>query len=300
VAAGWTDLVDPTRDAILGAVEAPLPDDAIELLCAPAREGRGAAPLLQGHGGCVLAILFHPVATPAQERVEYLEVDVVASRDAVVTIRKTSPSGALAPVDGLAARADAHAAAGALFQAALDDSADAFLELLDGLYESIDDLEGDVESLSGMDARRRIATLRNELLQARRTTSATRGIARRIVDGRVDVESADLFPPDVEARFVDTYETLVRATEELDVARDLLGGVRDYYQAKVSEQQNEVAKTLTVIASLVLVPSFIVGFYGQNFQGAFDDGYWSIGVSLGLIVATTVAQLVLFRLRRWL
>jgi magnesium transporter len=97
-----------------------------------------------------------------------------------------------------------------------------------------------------------------------------------------------------------TYETLVRVTEELDVARDLLGGVRDYYQAKIAEQQNEVAKTLTVIASLVLVPTFIVGFYGQNFAGEFRDWYWSVGVSSGLILATTLVQLALFRWRRWI
>ncbi|HEU4726569.1 MAG TPA: hypothetical protein VFT22_01720 [Kofleriaceae bacterium] len=36
-----------------------------------------------------------------------------------------------------------------------------------------------------------------------------------------------LFPPEVERRFSDTYETLVRVTEELDIARDLLAGVRD-------------------------------------------------------------------------
>ena len=99
---------------------------------------------------------------------------------------------------------------------------------------------------------------------------------------------------------MDTYETLVRVTEELDVARDLLAGVRDYYQAKIAEQQNEVAKKLTVIASLVLVPSLIVGFYGQNFAGVFRAAYWSVGVSLGLIVGSTLVQLALFRWRRWI
>jgi Mg2+ and Co2+ transporter CorA len=76
--------------------------------------------------------------------------------------------------------------------------------------------------------------------------------------------------------------------------------VRDYYQAKIAEQQNEVAKILTVIASLVLVPSLIVGFYGQNFAGHFRDWYWSIGVSVGLIVVSTIVQLGLFRRRGWL
>jgi len=55
-----------------------------------------------------------------------------------------------------------------------------------------------------------------------------------------------------------------------------------------------------VIASLVLVPSLIVGYYGQNFDSAFDERYWSISVSSGLILASTIAQLALFRWRRWI
>ena len=68
----------------------------------------------------------------------------------------------------------------------------------------------------------------------------------------------------------------------------------------IAENQNEVGKKLTVIASLVLVPSLIVGYYGQNFGSAFDEVYWSIAVSTGLIAASTLAQLALFRWRRWI
>jgi len=296
----WTDLVDPSREEILGAVAARIDPDAIEVLAEPAGDGRAVRPLLEGHGSYVLAVLAHPVARPGEGRVDYLELDVIATPSAVVTVRKTGPRGDVVPVDSIAARIDAGAPCGSVFHGAVDDAADAFLELVDGVYESIDDLEGDIEQLSGPHVRRRIAQLRNELLLARRAASGTRGVARRIVDGRVDVGKSDLFPPEVEARFVDTYETLVRVTEELDVARDLLGGVRDYYQAKIAEQQNEVAKKLTVIASLVLVPSLIVGFFGQNFAGEFRAWYWGIGVSVGLILATTIVQLALFRWRHWL
>ena len=296
----WTDLVDPTGDEIARAVSITVPPDALAILTEPRQDDHAPVPLLQAHGTCVLAVLAHPVPGPREERAEYLELDLIATPTNVLTVRKRGAGGALAPVDGIAARVDADAPVGEIVQAAVDDASDALLELLDGLYESIDDLESDIEHLSGANVRRRISLLRNELLRARRASSATRGIARRIVDGRVDVGRAELFPPDVETRFIDTYETLVRVTEELDVARDLLGGVRDYYQAKIAEQQNEVAKTLTVIASLVLVPTFIVGFYGQNFAGEFRDWYWSVGFSFGLIVGTTLVQLALFRWRRWI
>ena len=55
-----------------------------------------------------------------------------------------------------------------------------------------------------------------------------------------------------------------------------------------------------MIASLVLVPSLIVGYFGQNFESAFDDAFWSIGVSSGLILGTTFVQLAIYRWRRWI
>jgi magnesium transporter len=299
VAAHWTDLVDPTREELLRALALPLDPEAVEILVEPARDGRSLRPLCEGHGRYVLSVLAFPQWGP-DGRAEYLQLGVIATPTAVVTVRQTGPRGQLARTDSVAALIDADVSAGAVFQGLVDDAADAFLDLLDGLYEAIDDLEADVEQVRPADVRRRIALLRHEILLARRSASATRGVARRIVDGRIDVGRSELFPPESEKRFVDTYETLVRVTEELDVARDLLGGVRDYYQAKIAEQQNEVGKKLTMIASLVLVPSFIVGFYGQNFGPHFGDWYWSIGVSVGLIVATTFVQLALFRWRRWL
>jgi magnesium transporter len=299
VTAKWIDLVDPTREEILESVGVPLEPDALERITARAR-GRGTSPVLEAHGDYVFAILSRATVDPTDRRIAYFEVDVVATPKLVVTVRKTDSHGEVAPIDGVAARVDEGGRCGAIFHAVVDDATDSLLEVVDALYEEIDAVENDVERLSGAEVRRRVSELRHELLRARKTSSATRGIARRIVDGRVDVGRSELFPREVEALFMDTYETLVRVTEELDVARDLLAGVRDYYQAKIAEQQNDVAKKLTVIASLVLVPSFIVGFYGQNFAGEFRDWWWSVGVSVGLIVATTAAQLVLFRTRGWI
>ena len=105
-----------------------------------------------------------------------------------------------------------------------------------------------------------------------------------------------MFPREVELDFADVYDKLLRATDGLDLSRDLLAGVRDYHQAKIANDQNEVTKRLTVIASLLLVPTFIVGLYGQNFRHIpelrWGYGYWW---SLGLDPAHDAAQLLFFR-----
>ena len=60
-------------------------------------------------------------------------------------------------------------------------------------------------------------------------------------------------------------------------------------------------KRLTVVASLLLLPTFIVGLYGQNLQGIpeyrMHHGYlWS----WFLIIVTTLAQVAYFRRKKWL
>jgi magnesium transporter len=111
-----------------------------------------------------------------------------------------------------------------------------------------------------------------------------------------------VFPREVERQFAGVYDKLLRATESLDLARDLLAAVRDFHQTKIANDQNEVMKKLTAIASLLLLPTFIVGLYGQNFQHHFPEIHWRFGYvwSWGLIVVTTLIQLWFFRRRRWI
>ena len=110
-----------------------------------------------------------------------------------------------------------------------------------------------------------------------------------------------MFPHEVEVAFSSAYDKLLRAIDGLDLSRDLLAGVRDYSQAKIANDQNEVMKRLTAIASIVLVPTFIVGVYGQNFDH-MPELHWYLGYafSWGLIVVTSIAQLIFFRRKRWL
>ncbi len=122
----------------------------------------------------------------------------------------------------------------------------------------------------------------------------------RIIDDRVEIDDGELFPREVEIHFADVYDKLLRATEGLEISRDLLGGVRDYLQAKIANDQNEVMKWLTAIASLLLLPTFIVGLYGQNFR-EIPELHWGFGYawSWGLIVVTTIGQLWFYRRKGW-
>jgi len=296
----WTDLVDPTREEVLAALPVHVDPEVVELLATGSAGGRQPRPLLEGHGAYVFGVFLAALPLPDGDRISYQEVDLVATPRLLVTVRKTPPGGIPYDPATLHPAVVEGATAGSLAQRLIDDIADTYYSSLDGVYAQIEELEDAIESWTPSLIRERISVLRQELLHSRRTVSATRAAVRRILDGRIEVGDHGLFPVEIERRFADTYETLVRVTEELDIVRELLAGVRDHHQSKISEAQGEIAKKLTVIASLVLVPSLIVGYYGQNFESAFDDAYWSIAVSSGLILASTIAQVVLFRWRRWI
>jgi magnesium transporter len=93
----------------------------------------------------------------------------------------------------------------------------------------------------------------------------------------------------------------MRASDGLDLARDLLAGVRDYALAKIANDQNEVMKRLTAIASILLLPTFIVGLYGQNFRNMPElRWHYGYGYVWALIIVTTALQLWWFRRKKWI
>ena len=295
--ARWHDLLDPSRQELLDALGVVVDPDVIEeLLAKPTQRPR---PLLEGHGRYVFGIFVAMAPMPDADLITSQEIGFVATTERLVTVRKTPPEGAPWSPESLEV-AGGGASVGELVFHLVDSAADSFLEVVDAADTEIDELEDHIEDWPSVRVRRRISALRHDLIHARRTVGATRGKVRRITDKRLDIDDEGLFPEQVERLFADTYETLFRAGEELDVARDLLASSRDYHQSLIAENQNEIVKVLTVIASLVLVPTLIVGFYGQNFVHAFNDFYWSLSVSLGLIVASTVLQLLLYRWRRWI
>ena len=292
----WLDLVDPSREELLDALDVEVDPALLEALLAAAPER--PRPRLEGRGDYVFGIFVALAPVPEADRIVSREIGFVATTDRLVTVRKSPPQGE--PWQAECLEAAGEAPVGELVFRLTDDVAASFLEVVDFADGEIDELEDHIESWPSARVRRRISALRHDLIHARRTVGAMRAKVRRITDKRLDLADEKLFPESVERMFSDAYETLFRAGEELDVARDLLASSRDYHQALIAENQNEIVKKLTVIASVLLLPTLIVGFYGQNFIHQFNDFFWTIGVSVGLIIGTTVGQLALYRWRRWI
>jgi magnesium/cobalt transport protein CorA len=293
--AEWIDLLDPSADELREKLPQDVHDDAIERLLTPTVHDDEPRPRFEGRHTYVFGILLAPLCVQAD--VHFREVDLIVTREVLVTVRKTPEKGP--PIEF---ELPSDARAGELAAAVVDQVAEAFLDAVDELDTEVDTLDDSIDDLPAEQVRIRLKSLRHEILRVRRLLGPTREALHKVVDRRVDVEGAEALPHEVEIAFGDAYDKLLRAVDGLDLARDLLAGARDYYQAKIANDQNEVTKRLTAIASILLVPTFIVGLYGQNFQHHFPEIHWQYGYlwSWSLIIASTAAQVVYFRRKRWI
>jgi magnesium transporter len=301
----WIDLVDPSRAELQKATPADLHPRAIELLQRETRHGDDPRPTLESHGGYVFGLFLVPKVLDDRS-VIYREIDIVLTHDTLMTVRKSSEGVEAFKCQTLESMHEHRievAKPGLIAYHLVDDVAEGFLDLTDGLNEEIDELEDHVEDLPNDVVRQRLSDLRHDLLHIRKVLSPTRDAIHRVVDNRVDAEDTEdeLFPHDIELHFADVYDKLLRASEALELSRDLVAGVRDYHTAKVANDQNEVMKRLTVVASILLPPTFIVGLYGQNLKGV-PEFHWRFGYwwSWSLIIVLTVGQLIFLRRKRWL
>lgn len=101
--------------------------------------------------------------------------------------------------------------------------------------------------------------------------------------------------------FQDVYNRMTRLFDMLDTIREILSGNLDIYLTTVSNRLNEVMKVLTVFATILMMLSFITGFYGMNFTHIpwmrSPNAFRNILIAMGLV---TAGMLVWFRRKRYL
>jgi len=297
----WVDLIDPTAEVLKQHLPEHIHETALDALLAPHVHDDEPRPRIESHGDYILGIFLIPVAVPKEDRLYYQEIDFIATTERLVTVSKTPPGED--PFDPKPAK-DAcrnDEDVGMFVYHLVDEIAERYLDLVDALDDEIDELEDLIPQETVRVSGHRLRELREDVRGIRRTLAPTRDAIHRVVDNRLELDQGELFPRDVEIAFGDAYDKLLRSSEALESSRDQLAGVRDYIQGKIANDQNEVMKRLTITASLLLVPTFIVGLYGQNFR-VIPELHWGFGYwwSWGWIIATTIAQLVFFRWKKWI
>lgn len=90
-----------------------------------------------------------------------------------------------------------------------------------------------------------------------------------------------------------------RLSATVQLLRDSLTQLREAYQAALDYNLNRVIKTLTVLATLYLPPTFIAGWYGMNFRHMPELDWWfGYPLVIALSLALMVGSLLYFKRRK--
>ena len=186
----------------------------------------------------------------------------------------------------------------------IDYFVDSYFPALDYWDEKIESLETNIIAHKNLDnALKDIMHIKRELLFLKNSITPQRDVICRLSRREFSFIHAH-----TSAYFRDVYDHIMRVYSELETLRDVLAGDFEAYTSVlsirlniVSNKMNAVMKRLTVVATIFMPLTFLVGIYGMNFKTmpelAWRYGYiafWVVAIIIG------VAMYLFFRKKHWM
>ena len=183
-----------------------------------------------------------------------------------------------------------------LVYALLDVIVDNYYLVLDELGVRIEQLERKVTARPGNEDLYIIQQIRSELITVGKYIMPTRELA-----GRLNILESDLLDKGTRRYINDLQDHTVYIAESIGTLRDMLASLENTYHAMVNLRMGQVVKVLTVISTIFIPLTFIVGVYGMNFRYMPEldmrHGYYAVLALMGLIA---VGMVIWLKRRRWL
>ncbi len=184
-----------------------------------------------------------------------------------------------------------------LFHLILDRMVDEYTPVVERVSDRLDNLEARMFRRPAPEVLERLLRLKRDVTYLRKTLILEREVLARLVRGEFE-----LVDPREIAYYRNVYDHLVRYTELIESAREMVSDLLQSYLAAVSNRLNEIMKVLTMISTVVLPMTLIAGVYGMNFKHGMVELDWEYGYpfALGLMGLTGLAAFAWFKWRRWI
>lgn len=189
-----------------------------------------------------------------------------------------------------------------LLYALLDLIIDSAFPVLEQFGDQLEDMESELLENPGQKILANIHGLKRELLVLRRVLWPQREVLTSLM--RTD---APLLSADTQVYFRDCHDHSVQIIELLENFREMATSMLEIYLSSISQRTNETMRVLTIIATIFIPLTFVVGVYGMNFENpaspwAMPELGWYFGYPLvwGLMIAITAGLLWFFKRRGWM
>jgi magnesium transporter len=183
-----------------------------------------------------------------------------------------------------------------LAYALVDAIVDNYFEVLEKLSEGIEEIEEEVVDAPTSSTLRTIHVTKRQLILLRRAVWPLREAVNALVRDELELVTGD-----TRIFLRDLYDHTIHVIDTVETLREMVAGMMEVYLSSVSNKLNQVMKVLTVISSIFIPLTFIVGVYGMNFdympELRLRWGYWAVW---GVMLAVAGGLLALFRRKEWI
>lgn len=183
-----------------------------------------------------------------------------------------------------------------LAYALMDTIVDGYFSVLETLDEKIETTEDEITLNTTPTTLQNLHLLKREVLYLRKLAWPLRDALAALERN----ESVFIKEP-IQIYLKDVHDHIIRVIDTVEAFHEILSDMLDIYLSSISNKMNEVMKVLTVISTIFIPLTFIVGVYGMNFKYMPELG-WRGGY-FGVLVIMLIIGLVMvlyFKKKKWL
>src|SRR5688500_4606088 len=178
----------------------------------------------------------------------------------------------------------------------IDVTVENYYNVLDNIGEHIDEIEISIREDTSDKSFQKIQSIKKELIYLHKALYPLRDAL-----GKVLKDESDFIQEENVPYFSDVYDHVIHLIDSLDTYRDLTSALTDQHINIQNSRLNDVIRLLTIISTIFIPLTFIVGVYGMNFE-YFPELHWKYGYAAiwGVMLTIAAGMVGYFRYKRWL
>ena len=173
---------------------------------------------------------------------------------------------------------------------------ESYYNVLDNIGDHIEEIEVEIQNRTSENTFRKVQSLKKELIFLHKALYPLREAISRLAK-----DESNFIHEDNYKYFSDINDDVIHVIDLLDTYRDLAQGLTDFHINMQNQRLNEVIRVLTIISTIFMPLTFIVGVYGMNFD-VLPELHWRYGYYTvwGVMFFITVGMIGFFKYRKWL
>ncbi len=178
----------------------------------------------------------------------------------------------------------------------IDTVVDQYYTATDFLLEEAEKLEDEILESPDSDSITALQQLNKVLAQLRRSVSPLREAI-----GQLLKDPPELIANDTLHNWQDVHDHIIQIHDHLESLREIFLGLMDLHASGVNQRTNQIMQLMTMVATIFIPLTFIVGVYGMNFDH-IPELHWKYGYAFLWTTVVVVAggMFLYFRKKGWL